>query len=320
LLGRLGEAISTLQQSASRRPLRGSRRRAWGGALAARLYAEMGQLGRARRNLELTDGAYDGAPMLTWGCWPSWTEGFLAWQEGRHADARASLTTAAEQLRRSGATPYEALVLTDLVQVSVDDGATGQLSELTDRLTEITQAVDGRLMQTLNALGAAWYLLLGGDRDRAAAAAADAVRTSSEGGYELHRATALTILGRARESDRGAAVDALSEAARIQDACGAVWRRDRTLAVLRRWGARGQRAAAEVQGPGSLTGREREVAELAALGHTAREIGERLFISSRTVETHLANAYGKLGVASKRELVRRAEELGLRSGPAAPVP
>ena len=53
-----------------------------------------------------------------------------------------------------------------------------------------------------------------------------------------------------------------------------------------------------------LTAREAEVAALAGLGQTAREISESLHISERTVETHLANAYPKLGVASKRELLR----------------
>jgi len=46
---------------------------------------------------------------------------------------------------------------------------------------------------------------------------------------------------------------------------------------------------------------------------TARQIGERLHIGERTVETHLANLYVKLGVESKRELLQHAEELGLRS-------
>jgi DNA-binding CsgD family transcriptional regulator len=54
----------------------------------------------------------------------------------------------------------------------------------------------------------------------------------------------------------------------------------------------------------SLTKRERQVARLAAQGYTAREIGTQLHIGKRTVETHLANAYDKLGVRSKRELIQ----------------
>ena len=66
-----------------------------------------------------------------------------------------------------------------------------------------------------------------------------------------------------------------------------------------------------------LTAREAEVAALAGLGQTAREISESLHISERTVESHLANAYPKLSVASKRELLRvvRSSETGLAAGP-----
>ncbi|MGV3759829.1 MAG: LuxR C-terminal-related transcriptional regulator, partial [Actinomycetota bacterium] len=54
--------------------------------------------------------------------------------------------------------------------------------------------------------------------------------------------------------------------------------------------------------PTPLTRREREVAQLAAAGHSAKEIAERLFLSHRTVENHLARAYDKLGVRSRTEL------------------
>lgn len=77
-------------------------------------------------------------------------------------------------------------------------------------------------------------------------------------------------------------------------------------------GSSGRRAVASVLGPGSLTEREREVALLAAQGYTAQETGEKLFISRRTVESHLASVYSKLGVTSKRDLSRQATELGLR--------
>ena len=53
------------------------------------------------------------------------------------------------------------------------------------------------------------------------------------------------------------------------------------------------------------------MARLAAEGCSAKEIAEQLFIGERTVETHLANAYAKLGVGSKVELVRLAAQLDL---------
>lgn len=63
----------------------------------------------------------------------------------------------------------------------------------------------------------------------------------------------------------------------------------------------GRRTAGRID---SLTAREQQVARLAAQGYTAREIGLELHIGRRTVETHLVNAYDKLGVRSKRELMR----------------
>lgn len=51
-----------------------------------------------------------------------------------------------------------------------------------------------------------------------------------------------------------------------------------------------------------LSPREKEVLQLVGAGLKAREIAERLFISTRTVERHVANAYAKLGIRSRREL------------------
>jgi DNA-binding CsgD family transcriptional regulator len=55
-----------------------------------------------------------------------------------------------------------------------------------------------------------------------------------------------------------------------------------------------------------LTARERQVLLMTMHGLTAAQIGERLFIGRRTVESHLDRAYGKLGVRSKREFIARA--------------
>jgi NarL family two-component system response regulator LiaR len=55
--------------------------------------------------------------------------------------------------------------------------------------------------------------------------------------------------------------------------------------------------------PAYLTDRELEVLKLAARGMTNREIGGTLDISARTVQVHLSNVFGKLGVGSRTEAV-----------------
>ncbi len=56
----------------------------------------------------------------------------------------------------------------------------------------------------------------------------------------------------------------------------------------------------------SLSAREQELLRLLALGHTNREIGERLFLSVRAVEVNRAKLLEKLGLESRPELVRFA--------------
>lgn len=67
--------------------------------------------------------------------------------------------------------------------------------------------------------------------------------------------------------------------------------------------------------PGDLSEREAEVLRLIALGHTNAEIGEQLFLSVRTVETHRAHIQQKLGRSTRAELVRYALDHGLLGGP-----
>jgi DNA-binding NarL/FixJ family response regulator len=60
-----------------------------------------------------------------------------------------------------------------------------------------------------------------------------------------------------------------------------------------------------------LSERERDIVQLLALGHTNQEIGKKLFISVRTVDTHRAHIMGKLSLSTRAELVMFALAQGL---------
>lgn len=64
----------------------------------------------------------------------------------------------------------------------------------------------------------------------------------------------------------------------------------------------------------SLTHREREVLQLSAEGLTSQQIGERLFISRRTVEKHRENLMSKLQFQNQSDLIRFAIRRGLIAG------
>jgi DNA-binding CsgD family transcriptional regulator len=66
-----------------------------------------------------------------------------------------------------------------------------------------------------------------------------------------------------------------------------------------------------LSGPDSLTPSELRVARLAAEGRSNPEIAHQLFLTRRTVETHLTHAYQKLEIASRGEL---AAALGKQAG------
>ena len=77
------------------------------------------------------------------------------------------------------------------------------------------------------------------------------------------------------------------------------------LGEYRRIGARSRAA------PAMLTDRETDVLRLVAKGMTARQIGARLGLSHRTVETHVQNTLRKLQLHNRSQLVRYAIEQGL---------
>jgi DNA-binding CsgD family transcriptional regulator len=70
-------------------------------------------------------------------------------------------------------------------------------------------------------------------------------------------------------------------------------------------------AAAAAHGSGTLSARERELVALVALGRTDAQIAEQLYISVRTVHTHLDRIRDKTGCRRRADLTRLALQTGL---------
>ena len=78
---------------------------------------------------------------------------------------------------------------------------------------------------------------------------------------------------------------------------------EETIAYAQR--GRGERKRRTI-GWESLTPTEREVVRLVSEGLANKEIAARIFVSPRTVQTHPAHVYTKLGLASRAQLVQEA--------------
>jgi DNA-binding CsgD family transcriptional regulator len=110
-----------------------------------------------------------------------------------------------------------------------------------------------------------------------------------------------------------AAHDLLEEALRRYEQLGAVRDSARTLASMRKLGIGRKRRGARKRPPtgwDALTPSEVEVVRFAAERLTNPQIGQRLFISRRRVQTHLAHAFRKIDIASRVELAAEAARRG----------
>ncbi len=97
---------------------------------------------------------------------------------------------------------------------------------------------------------------------------------------------------------------------------GAVWDANRLKPLMRAAGLPVPHRRGRPGYGNQLSPREREIAGLAAAGHTNRDIAASLYLSDRTVKYHLANAMRKLEVRSRRQLRDALEPGGSAGGPA----
>ena len=148
-----------------------------------------------------------------------------------------------------------------------------------------------------------------GDSEEALAHLDRALAEHARVARPFERARTLLVQGsiQRRANRRRAARTTLEEALSEFERLGAALWAERARAELARIGGRTSSAD-------ELTPSERRVAELVVEGRTNREVAAALFLTERTVETHLTHVYAKLGVRSRTELARHFERRSAATG------
>ena len=204
----------------------------------------------------------------------SQAKAWAAVADGDPEHARALLRGAAAEAGSRAAVLDESAALHDLARL-------GRANEVADRLRSLAAIAEGDYLRILadNAAGHAR-----GDPD----ALGDAAQRFAALGFNL------------RAAESAMAASEASARARDQRTASRWARRATELAALCEAPVTPELAGPT--GPVPLTNREREIALLAADGLPSRVIAERLYVSVRTVDNHLARIYTKLGVTGRSEL------------------
>jgi class 3 adenylate cyclase/DNA-binding NarL/FixJ family response regulator len=227
----------------------------------------------------------------------------VAAESGAVAEAYELLRTAwtlAEPLRGLTQVRYLAPDLVKLALANDDEPGAREVADVLHELAGRSSAISGRAA-AVRASG-----LIDRDAD-ALVHAADLYRSSPrrfEAAFACEDAgRALAAAGRNEE-----AVALLEEAADLQLGFGATGELARVDSLLRDLGARRRRArrAPAAQGWEALSPTETKVVELVAQGLSNPQIAATLYVSRRTVETHVSHVFRKLEVASRAELAARA--------------
>jgi ATP/maltotriose-dependent transcriptional regulator MalT len=211
--------------------------------------------------------------------------------------ARGDLAKAAAVVPRSGPFAFPVLhlgVRAELCLLAGDHGAVAAVLEELDAFDfPYAAAVADRLRG----------LVAGKDGARLLAEATDAFDalglTFDAASCRLDQAKALA------QADQDAAIVVATRAMAVFDNLDAVPMATQARRLLRRWGARPK---PRERGSGTLSARETEVAVLVAQGLSNAAVAAQLFLSPRTVTTHLDNIYRRLGLSSRRELARYIAE------------
>ena len=234
-------------------------------------------------------------------------------KEGRPSAAAELLMRAGagEKLRMIGG-PWRGRYLEILTRCFLEADRRVEAEHAAAAARECAEAIQLPSAHAMAELAHAALDLNVGDGDRAADRALSAVADLESVGHAYDAARARTVAGRALaiagHSERAAAE--LARAAADFDSFGATRYRAEAERELRKLG----RTVYHRSAPGSggdgiaaLTERELQLARLVVDRKTNPQIAAELFLSQKTVETHLRNIFRKVGVSSRVELARAVE-------------
>ena len=281
--------------------------------LLARISLHRNDLSRAREAAAAADrnlAGWGSGHSMTWVAWP---RALILEAGGNPGQALGAMASLWDWCVSSGfALEYPALG-PDLVRLALTAGDLGRARQASAAVAEVA-AGNNLAWMTGEALRCQGLIE---DDTEILQAAADA---HARGSRPLRLALACEDAGSAfaRHGDAERARPLLEQAAGLYERLGAARDLVRAEATLReagiRRGRRGPRGRPQFGWP-SLTPTECSIADLVAEGLSNPQIGKRLYISHRTVQTHLAHVFAKLDISSRAQLAaelarRRRDETG----------
>jgi DNA-binding CsgD family transcriptional regulator len=265
----------------------------------------------AVRAARATAGQHGGTITRYRAHWALWARALVLEAQGRQSEAFATLADGWDQCTRLGLTLEYRIFGADLVRLALTCGNPVRAQEVAASVTEL--ADQNPQVRTL-AAAALRCQGLAADDAGLLCAAADAY---SGGPRPLELALTAQEAGTAlvRQGHAGQGRPLLEEAVAIYERLGAARDLARAEAALRRTGINntGRRRGGRDRpraGWSSLTPTERKVASLVAEGLSNSQIGDRLYISHRTVQTHLVHVFAKLDLTSRAQLAAEVTRRG----------
>ena len=236
--------------------------------------------------------------------WAIWARALLLEAGGAVPDAFATLDGCWDRCARSGLAIEFPVLGPDLIRLALATGNRGRAEQVAVAVAEVAAGTD------VPALAGAALRCRGlvADDPRTLCAAVDAYAAGPRP-LELALAAEDAGVAFARRRDSAAAASLLDRALAGYEGLEAARDAARAEATLRELGIRRGRRGARQRpqlGWDSLTPTEHRVVDLVVEGLSNPQIGERLFVSRRTVQTHLAHVFTKLGISSRTQLAAEA--------------